>query len=54
MINLILGEALQSSKRRDEARLRRDYLAAMTAKNSQPNSHYVRTNKSTQNLITAQ
>ncbi|CBY34798.1 unnamed protein product, partial [Oikopleura dioica] len=34
------GEALQSSKRRDEARLRRDYMTAMTANNSQPNSHF--------------
>jgi hypothetical protein len=51
MINLVLGEALQSTKRRDETRLRRDYLTAMTANNSQPNSHFVRTHKLTRNLI---
>lgn len=51
MINLVLGEALQSSKRRDETRLRRDYMTAMTANNSQPYSHFVRTHKLTRNLI---
>merc|ERR1712037_264721 len=34
------GEALQSSKRRDEARLRRDYMTALAANHPQPNSHF--------------
>ncbi|CAG5087777.1 Oidioi.mRNA.OKI2018_I69.PAR.g11632.t1.cds [Oikopleura dioica] len=34
------GEALQSSKRRNENQLRRDYMATLTANNSHQNSHF--------------